>query len=71
MTVGKVAAVALALSVLAGCVVRDRGTVGVADPHRDWWAAHHQHEAYDRARAEREHREYCAHTYDRSCDGWR
>jgi hypothetical protein len=61
----------LALSVLAGCAVRERTTVGVADPHRAWWAAHHQHEAYDRGRAEHEHREWCRHTPDRSCEGWR
>ena len=70
MTLGKVAAAALALSVLAGCVVRDRDRVGVADPHRAWWTEHHEHEAYDRGRAERAHREYCAHSYDRSCEGW-
>jgi hypothetical protein len=70
MTLGKVAAAALALSLLAGCVVHDRGCVGVADPHRGWWTAHHGQEAYDRGRAEREHREYCGRTPDRSCEGW-
>jgi hypothetical protein len=70
MTFGKIAAAALALSVLAGCVVHDRETVGAADPHRTWWSARHGQEAYDRNRAEREHREYCGHTPDRSCEGW-
>lgn len=68
MTCGKVAAAALALSLLAGCAVRERTTV--ADPHREWWATHHGQEAYDRERAEREHRDYCRHTPDRSCEGW-
>ena len=70
MTPGKVAAAALALSLLAGCVVHDRGSVAVADPHRTWWSEHHGQEAYDRTRAEREHREYCGRTSDRSCEGW-
>ncbi|HEX6841325.1 MAG TPA: hypothetical protein VF113_07345 [Stellaceae bacterium] len=74
MTGGKVAAAALALSLLAGCVVHDRGDRGsagvAADPHRGWWSEHHGQEAYDRGRAEREHREWCAHSPDRSCEGW-
>ena len=55
---------------LAGCVVHDRETVGAADPHRTWWSEHHGQDAYDRTRAEREHREYCGRTPDRSCEGW-
>jgi len=70
MTLGKVAAAALGLSLLAGCAVRERTTVGFEDPHRAWWSEHHPREAYDRSVAEREHREYCRHTPDRSCDGW-
>jgi hypothetical protein len=68
MTSGKVAAAALALSLLAGCAVRERTTV--ADPHRAWWTEHHPRDSYDRGVAEREHRDYCRHTPDRSCEGW-
>ena len=57
-----------ALIVVTGCEVRERTA---ADPHRQWWAEHHGQDAYDRARAEREHRDWCAHTPDRSCQGWR
>ena len=70
MTFGKAAAAGLALSLLAGCVVHDRETVGAADPHRTWWSERHRQESYDRGRAEREHREYCVRSYDRSCEGW-
>jgi hypothetical protein len=43
----------------------------VNDPHRAWWEEHHRQDAYERERAEREHRDWCARTPDRSCEGWR
>lgn len=49
----------------AGCFVETRG-----DPHRAWWDEHHRGEAYESERAEREHREWCGRSYDRSCEGW-
>ena len=55
----------IAVLALPGCVVRDQ-----PDPHRAWWDEHHHGEAYDRNRAEAEHRDYCAHSYDHSCEGW-
>jgi hypothetical protein len=55
---------------LAGCVVHEDRPVA-ADPHRDWWSAHHGQDAYERSRAEREHRDWCGRTPDRSCEGWR
>jgi hypothetical protein len=60
--------VAASLMTVAGCEVRERT---VEDPHRQWWAEHHGQEAYDRSRAEREHRDWCAHSPDQSCRGWR
>ncbi|MBV8654152.1 MAG: hypothetical protein JO255_22020 [Alphaproteobacteria bacterium] len=51
---------------LSGCYVREEGP----DPHRAWWDDHHHGEAYDHARAESEHRDWCAHSYDHSCEGW-
>ncbi len=51
---------------LSACYVREDGP----DPHRAWWDDHHHGEAYDRARAENAHRDYCAHSYDHSCEGW-
>lgn len=57
-----------ALVAVSGCEVRERTTY---DPHRQWWSEHHGQEAYDRGRAEQEHRDWCARSYDRSCEGWR
>ena len=65
---GMIAVVAIAL--LSGCVVRDRERTVAADPHHDWWTQRHAQEPYDRTRAEREHRDWCARTPDRSCEGW-
>jgi hypothetical protein len=66
----QVALVALSIIAVSGCEHRERsGTSG--DPHRAWWAQHHQGEAYDRDRGEREHRDWCNRTPDQSCEGWR
>lgn len=59
---------ALSLVTLSACYERE--TVAV-DPHRQWWGEHHRGDVYDRERADREHREYCQRSYDRSCEGWR
>jgi len=59
------AAIALSLSLMSGCVVEPRG-----DWHRGWWEDHHRGERYEPDRAEREHREWCGRSYDRSCEGW-
>jgi hypothetical protein len=67
----KLLSIALAIAAfvwLAGCEIRERTAV---DPHRDWWSQRHQEEVYDRDRAAREHRDWCARTPDRSCEGWR
>ena len=66
----RAAGAVMALVLMSGCVVHDRTTATV-DPHRDWWAQRHAQETYDRDRAEREHRDWCARTPDRSCEGWR
>jgi len=50
----------------SGCFVETHG----GDPHRAWWEERHRGEAYQVERAEREHREYCRRSYDRSCEGW-
>ncbi|HEY7219207.1 MAG TPA: hypothetical protein VH985_12565 [Candidatus Binatia bacterium] len=50
---------------LSSCIVDPHG-----DPHRGWWEERHRAEAYDHDRAEREHRDYCRRSYDRSCEGW-
>jgi hypothetical protein len=61
------AVIAVCLLAVSGCYVVDtRG----GDPHRGWWEERHRGEAYDTGRAEREHREYCARSYDRSCESW-
>lgn len=54
---------------LAGCVVRQQPAA--VDVHREWWGQHHPRETYDPYRADREHREWCARTPDRTCEGWR
>lgn len=59
---------AASLIALSGCYARETAAV---DPHRQWWEERHRQDAYDRARAEHEHREYCERFYDRSCEGWR
>lgn len=69
MKLARVVLAAMALALVAGCEVHER-TMAV-DPHHDWWAQHHGQEAYDRDRAEHEHREWCERTPDRSCEGWR
>lgn len=53
---------------LSGCVVRQEPAA--ENMHRAWWAQHHPHETYDASRAEREHRDWCARTPDRTCEGW-
>jgi len=68
MKIAYAAAALLTVVILSGCVVQPVATV---DPHRQWWDDHHPREAYDRDRAEREHRDYCGHTRDQSCEGWR
>ncbi len=60
-------AVAVAIAA-SGCVVHEQTGY---DPHRQWWAEHHGGEAYDRGRAEQEHRAWCERAPDRSCEGWR
>jgi hypothetical protein len=61
------AVIAVCVLAVSGCFVVDtRG----GDPHRGWWDERHRGEAYDNGRAEREHREYCGRSYDRSCEGW-
>jgi hypothetical protein len=55
------------LLALSGCFVRESGP----DPHRAWWDEHHHGEPYDHARAENEHRDYCGHSHDQSCEGWK
>ena len=60
------------LVLLAGCVVRaEPAPLAYDDQHREWWGRYHQNEAYERDRAEREHRDWCGRTPDRSCEGWR
>jgi hypothetical protein len=63
-----VAVAAVSMMGVSGCEVRE---TRVNDPHRAWWEEHHRQEAYERERAEREHRDWCARTPDRSCEGWR
>jgi hypothetical protein len=61
------AVIAVCVLAVSGCFIVDtRG----GDPHRGWWDERHRGEAYDTGRAEREHREHCARSYDRSCEGW-
>ena len=60
------AVVAVCVLVGSGCFVETHG----GDPHRGWWEEHHRGEAYQIERAEREHREYCKRSYDRSYEGW-
>jgi hypothetical protein len=60
------ALIAACVMVMSGCLVEPRG----GDLHRGWWEEHHRGENYDAERAEREHREYCGRSYDRSCEGW-
>lgn len=43
---------------------------GVATFNRAWWEEHHRRERYAEERSEREHREWCDRSYDRSCEGW-
>ena len=59
------AVITVCVMALSGCVVEPRG-----DLHRGWWEERHGGESYEAERAEREHREYCGRSYDRSCEGW-
>jgi hypothetical protein len=61
----------LTCALMLSCVLATTGCyVDNRDPHRGWWDEHHRGEAYDSARAEREHRDWCGRSYDRSCEGW-
>ena len=60
------AMIAVCVLAVSGCVVEPRG----GDLHRGWWEERHRGESYQSERAEREHREYCGRSYDRSCEGW-
>jgi hypothetical protein len=60
------AVIAVCVLAVSGCYVETR----VGDPHRGWWEERYRNQAYDSGRAEREHREYCRRSYDRSCEGW-
>ena len=61
----------LSLAVFAICMFGSSGcVVDHHDFHRGWWDEHHRGERYEEDRAEREHREWCAKSYDRSCEGW-
>jgi hypothetical protein len=68
MKLAYAAAALLTVLILSGCVVQPEAGY---DPHRQWWTDHHPQEAYDRDRAEREHRDYCGRTPDHSCEGWK
>ena len=59
------AVIAACVLSVSSCIVEPRG-----DFHRGWWEERHRGEAYDHERAEREHRDYCGRSYDRSCEGW-
>ncbi len=40
------------------------------DSHQRWWHDHYSDRAFDRRMALREHRMWCARSFDDSCNGW-
>jgi hypothetical protein len=62
----------LGFAVVVACMLAGTGCFveNHRDFHRGWWEERHRGEAYEPERAEREHREYCGRSYDRSCEGW-